>query len=68
MCLRVQMSLMALSLKKILDSTFLKNTEPKESFFTASDAVPFLYNKPCIGTGDWYLRKRLLKFETLEIA
>ena len=46
------MSLMALSLKKILDSTFLKNTEPKESFFTASDAVPFLYNKPCIGTGD----------------
>ena len=44
--------------------TFSKNVVPKESFSVATDVVPILYSKACKFTGDYYLWKRLFKFET----
>ena len=34
--------------------------------FISSDAVPYVYNKPCIYGGDYYLSMRLFRFETLD--
>ena len=46
--------------------TFSKNVVPKESFSVATEVVPILYGQACKFTGDYYLWKRLFKFETRE--